>query len=159
MSQDAPENQAVAENQPAARQDVPASERSQSIEVVATATSWQAPLPPPAVMRQYEDILPGSAKGIYQRWETQSDHRMLMESAVVVGGSKRSYLGLVFAFILSLAIIASGTCIAIIVHPWAGSSVIGTGIAGLAGVFVYGTNSSRRERERKAADADAGRDW
>ena len=44
------------------------------------------------------------------------------------------------------------------VNPWAGVGVIGTGVAGLAGVFVYGTNSSRREREIKAADAyDAGR--
>ena len=158
MSQGDSENQAIAENQPAARRDDTALELSQSIEVVATATSWQGPLPPPAVLQQYEDVLPGSAKGIFQRWETQSDHRMRVESVTMDRDAKRSYTGLIFAFILSLTIVASGTYIAVAVEAWAGSSIICTGVAGLAGVFVYGTNSRRRERERKAADYDARRD-
>ena len=91
------------------------------------------------------------AERIVRNTELQSEHRIRMESTVIGGDSKRSYIGLVFAFILSLAIIASGTYIAVVVQPWAGSTVIGTGVAGLAGVFVYGTNSRRRERERKAS--------
>ena len=153
MSQDAPENQAIAENQPAARQDVPASERSQSIEVVATATSWQAPLPPPVALQQYDDVLPGSPERIFQMYEKQAEHRMRMESAVVLGDARRSDIGLVFAFILALLIIVLAFYVTIWIHPWVGASIIGTGVAGLAGVFVYGTNSRRRERERKSADS------
>ena len=86
--------------------------------------------------------------------ESQAEHRMEMEKTVIGGDSKRSYLGLFFAFILSVGIVSSGTYIAIFVHPGAGSFIIGSGVAGLAGVFVYGTNARRRERERKAADRD-----
>lgn len=91
------------------------------------------------------------AERIVRMTELQSEHRIRMESAVIGRDSKLSYIGLFFAFILSLMIIAPGTYIAVFVHPWAGSTVIGTGVAGLAGVFVYGTNSRRRERERKAS--------
>ena len=122
---------------------------NQSSRVTSITHSWSAPIPSPATLREFEMVVPGLAERIVRKTELQSEHRMKMESTVIGGDSKRSYIGLVFAFILSLAIIASGTYIAIVVHPWAGSSVIGTGVAGLAGVFVYGTNSRRRERERK----------
>ena len=160
MSQSDPENQAVSESQPAARQDVPASERGQSIEVVSatTTTSWRAPLPPPAALQQYDDVLPGSAKVIFQRWETQSSHRMRMESTVIGGDSKRGYLGIVCAFVLSLLMIGIGAYAIIWGNPWVGVAVFGTQTFGLASAFIYGTNSRRRERERKAADSAPRRD-
>ena len=158
MSQGDSENQAIAENQPAARRDDPALELGQSLELVATSTSWEGPLPPPAVLQQYEDVLPGSAKDIFQRSEKQSDHRMRMESAVILGDARRSDVGLVFAFILALTIIILAFYVMIWVNPWAGVTALSVDIAVIAGIFVYGTNSRRRERERKAADANSRRD-
>ena len=187
MNQDDTENQAIAENQPADQQSNPALERSQSVEIVSTTTSWRGPLPPPAVLRQYDDVLPGSAERIMRMMEEQASHRfqaenrriqieerrvqveadrvqverdrVQIEKGSVEAGSKRAYLGLASGFIISLIMIAIGASVIIWVNPWAGVGVIGTGVAGLAGVFVHGTNSRRRARERKAADADAGRDW
>ena len=187
MSQDDSENQAVSESQPADQQSNPALERSRSVEVVSTTISWRGPLPPPAVLRQYDDVLPGSAERIMRMMEEQASHRfqaenrriqieeqrvqveadrvqverdrVQIEKGSVEAGSKRAYLGLASGFIVSLIMIAIGAY-AIIwgSNPWVGVGVIGTGVAGLAGVFVHGTNSRRRDRERKAADADAGLD-
>ena len=144
-------------------------------------------MPPPTVLRQYDDVIPGSAERIMRMMEEQASHRIQaenrriqieadrvqveadlvqverdrvqVEKTAVVGESKRAYLGIACAFIFSLLLIALGAY-AIIggSNPWVGVSVIGTGVAGLAGVFVHGTNSRRRDRERKAADADAGLD-
>ena len=47
-------------------------------------------------------------------------------------------------------IVLGGFYVMINVHPWAGASVIGTQIAVIAGVFVYGTRSRRDERDRKS---------
>ena len=195
MNQDDTEDQAIAESQPADQQSNPALERSRSVEIVSTTTSWRGPLPPPAVLRQYDDVLPGSAERIMRTMEERASHRIQAENrriqieerrveieeqrvqverdrvqverdrvqiqkASVEAGSKRAYLGLASGFIVSLIMIAIGAY-AIIwgANPWVGVGVIGTGVAGLAGVFVHGTNARRRDRERKAADADAGRDW
>ena len=80
MSQDDPENQAITENQPAAQRSAPALERSRSVEVVSTSTSWRAPLPPPAVLRQYEGVLPGSAERIMRMMEERASHRFQAEN-------------------------------------------------------------------------------
>ena len=80
----------------------------------------------------------------------QSDHRIEMERTVLVGDSKRSYLGLLAATFLSLAVIGCGTYVIMNGHDWAGAVIIGVDVVGLAGVFVYGTNARRAERVQKA---------
>ena len=151
-----PDNESSHENQPAERRVDSVAESNQSVEIASVTqrtTAWRAPLPPPAMLEQYDALIPGAAERILRRWEKQSDHRMEMEKVSITGESKRSYIGLFFAFILSVIIISSGTYIAVFIHPGTGAFIIATGVAGLAGVFVYGTNARRHERERKA---DAG---
>ena len=83
--------------------------------------------------------------------ERQSDHRMQMDKMVISGGSRRSYLGLVAGFVLSAMVIGGGIYLIATGHDWAGASLVGLNLAGLAGVFVYGSKSSRDE-QRRAAD-------
>ena len=85
----------------------------------------------------------------------QEGDRIQTERTVAIAGSRRGYLGIVCAFILSLLIISLGAYSVIWGDAWVGVAVIGINIAGLAGVFVYGTNARRRERERIAADAES----
>ncbi len=82
--------------------------------------------------------------------EKQSNHRMHMEKTVIGGDSRRSYLGLAAAFFLSAMIIVGGVYLIVNGHDWAGGLLIGLDLVGLAGVFVYGTNARRAERDRKA---------
>ena len=82
--------------------------------------------------------------------EVQSGHRIQLEETVVGGDSKRAYLGLAAGFILSTMVIIGSIFLIVNGHDWAGTSLIGLNLVGLAGVFVYGSNSRRTERERKA---------
>ena len=114
------------------------------------SASWKGPLPPPEVLRSFEEIVPGAAGRILDMAERQSDHRIQMEKTAIVGDSRRSYLGLAAAFILSSAIIGGGIYLIINDHDWAGVSLIGLDVVGLAAVFLYGTKSRRAERDRKS---------
>ena len=150
-----PDDESPHENQPAERRVDSVAESNQSVVATVTQeTRWSAPLPPPAVLEQYDAVAPGAAERILRRWEKQSDHRMHVEKTVVEGDSRRSDRGLIFAFILSLLIISLGVYAVIWGNPWVGIAAIGINIAGIAGVFVYGTNVRERERERKASDGD-----
>ena len=82
--------------------------------------------------------------------EAQAANRIYVERTTVDGDSNRSYMGLAAGFILSVMIVLGGFYVMINGHPWAGASVIGTQIAVIAGVFVYGTRSRRDERDRKS---------
>ena len=73
--------------------------------------------------------------------EAQAANRIYVERTTVDGDSNRSYMGLAAGFILSVMIVLGGFYVMINGHPWAGASVIGTQIAVIAGVFVYGTRS------------------
>ena len=73
-----------------------------------------------------------------------------MEETVVTGDAARSYLGLILGFFIALAVLGCGTFVIIRGFEWHGVSLIIADVIGLAGVFVYGTNSRRREREQKA---------
>ena len=135
------------EDQPAARQaDVVSAAQPEVM-----AASWQGPLPPPATLRGFEEIVPGAALRILEMAEKQSAHRIQMERAVIDGDSRRADRGLIVGGILAALIVTGGLIVMITKDPWAGASIIGTSVAALAGVFVYGTNTRRAERHRKAA--------
>ena len=110
------------------------------------ASAWAGPLPEPEVLQGYESVIPGAANRILKMAERQSDHRMQMDKMVISDGSRRSYLGLVAGFFLSAMVIAGGIYLIATGHDWAGASLVGLNLAGLAGVFVYGSRSRRSEQ-------------
>ncbi len=133
-------------NQTAVRQAEVVSDES----VKVMAASWQGPLPPPATLRGFDEIVPRVARKILDMAEKQSVHRIQMEKTVVDGNSRRADRGLVVGGVLAALIVIGGLIVMIMRDPWAGASIIGTSVATLAGVFVYGTNTRRAERNRKA---------
>lgn len=105
-------------------------------------------MPPPDVLRSCEDVVPGAAERILVITEDQSKHRMAMEKDAQKGDFRITYLGLATAFTLSLTLIGVGAFTVCIGYAWAGTSIVGVNVAGLAGVFVYGSNVRRAQSER-----------
>ena len=131
--------------------DVVSSERREML------VSWEGPLPPPQTLEGYERVVPGSANRILQLVERQSEHRMEMEKALIDGDSRRSYLGLIAGFLLSGVVIGGGIFLVATDHDWAGASMIGVSLVGLASVFVYGSRGRGDDQERAydATDSDS----
>jgi len=109
------------------------------------------PLPHPDILRQYDEICPGSAERLMNMAERQSTHRMSMESTVVNGDDKRANRGLVFGLVISLAFLIVSGLLIYSGHDWAGAALASLDIIGLAAVFVVGTYSRRSERAEKTA--------
>jgi len=110
---------------------------------------FSGPLPHPSILKGYEEILPGSADRILTMAENQSKHRQKLESKVVSSNSRDSLLGVIFAFVLGVIGLIGGVYAAISGAEILGTIVSAGSIATLAGVFVYGTNSDRKERQSK----------
>jgi uncharacterized membrane protein len=106
-------------------------------------------LPGPNVLRQYNDIEPGTANRIILMAEQQAAHLQLLEKKTVYSGARDSLLGVVFAFILGMFIIDSVTIVILNGHSVSGTILCTTGISTLVGTFIYGTLSSRKERKEK----------
>ena len=90
-------------NRPAERQaDSVASQDKQTQMTVSATEVWAGPIPPPEALQKYEDLVPGAANRILEMAEGQTAHRIQIEKTVVRGDSWRSFLGLIFGFIVSM---------------------------------------------------------
>ena len=147
-------NQPVPQNQssPSETGSTPSSAILRSTSVT---TSFKGPIPPPIILAQYEEVVPGSAERLLAMVESQSAHRQALEKTVVNGDSKRAYLGLAAGFIVALAVVSGGGFLVYNGHDWAGASIITTVVVGLVGVFVYGTQTRKAERQEKQRNAPA----
>ena len=133
-------------------QQKPVDEQASVISSQSVEFTWQGPLPPPVILKEYESMLPGSAERILKMIEGQAAHRIEIESTVIKGDDRRSFMGLIFGFVIALA--ALGGAIFLIYNDKnvAGLIIATTAIAGLVGAFVYGASSRRAERTLKASN-------
>ena len=112
--------------------------------------AFSGPLPPPEVLRQYNEIVPGLASRIVAQAEAQTAHRISLENKVIDSDTRRSRQGLVCGFVVSLLCVAGGIVAVLMGHDWAGATIATGAVVALTGVFVYGTAMRRSERTEKA---------
>lgn len=55
---------------------------------------FSGPLPTPALLKEFDDVVPGCAERIIRMAEEQAKHRQLLEKTVIIGDSKRANQGL-----------------------------------------------------------------
>jgi len=124
-------------------------QNQKQLQVHRSVTAYQGPIPSPAMLREYDSVLPGSADRIIKMAEVQSRHRQEIETKFVNADLTNARTGLHYGLIIGLTAIVGG-CVCIGLGYQAGGSIIGgTGLTSLVGVFVYGTTSRRKERERR----------
>jgi len=112
------------------------------------AASISGPIPPPQVLQQYEQIIPGGAERILKMAEKQSDHRMSLERDVVKWNIAKSKGGMITATIITFAALYTAKEIAIHGNPYAASALAALNIVGLIGVALYNANIQKAERNK-----------
>jgi uncharacterized membrane protein len=109
-------------------------------------------LPPPDVLRGYNEIVPGAAERIIKMAEQQAQHRQSLERIVVEGGSKRANTGMWLGFIISMVVLGLSAVLIFNGYQVAGTVIGSVDLVSLAAVFVIGRVDQRRERVQKAAE-------
>lgn len=113
------------------------------------ASTYSGPIPPAGQLREYEEVLPGSADRILRMAENQADHRQDIEKIAVKGGSRRSWWGLWTGFAVAVIALILASILILNNHDWAGVT-LGTGdLVALVTVFVIGRVDQRKERVQK----------
>lgn len=117
---------------------------------------YSGPIPPPELLKGYEDVLPGAADRILVMAEKQSDHRRSMEKTVVESGARDSKLGIICGTIVCLVVMIVGLILSLVTD----TAVIGaflsiSGLASLVGTFIYGTKSNSNERKQKSSNTES----
>lgn len=107
-------------------------------------------LPVPEELERYEVLCPGITDRLMKSYENQVTHRISCEKVVIDGDSKRSSLGQIFAFVITVIILIGGFILILFDKSIAGLSSIFLAISSLVAVFIGGAVTRSKERQRKA---------
>ena len=107
------------------------------------------PLPDPRTLHEYDQIVPGMAERLLQKFEQQADHRMQLEAEVIRADIRRAGRGMIVGGVMAICGLFSGTGMVLLGHEGIGVSAIVTEFVSFAGLFVYQDQTRRKERDRK----------
>lgn len=98
--------------------------------------AFYGPIPPPDLLKAYNEIDPEFGNRIITMAEKQQDHRINLETQVIKGDIHRANLGLWFAPFIACAGIGCGTYILVIGREASGLALIFVPLATLVGIFI-----------------------
>ena len=108
--------------------------------LIAIYQEFAGPIPPPSMMKQYEETLPGSADRILKMAENQSEHRQWMEKKELSFANREVHIGQMLGFFIGAIAIVTGVYAALNGAPIPGGFIGTAGVVGLVSVFVIGSN-------------------
>lgn len=98
------------------------------------SVQFSGPIPPPALLKQYNEALPDGAERIVQMAEQQSAHRRAMETR-----------GQFFGFSLALIVLVGAIVLIALDKKVEGLIALVGSVATLAGLFVYRESQERKQ--------------
>lgn len=114
------------------------------------AVSFSGPIPPPDLLRGYEEVCAGLADRMFAFVEKQGDHDREIEKQVVAIQAHRSKaqlmearIGQCFAFLITVAAMLIGGYTALRGHELAGGIIGVGGVGGIVTTFVIGRPRSK----------------
>lgn len=128
-------------------------EAVKDVVIKAIQSEFSGPIPPPNIIKGYEEILPGAADRIIRMAETQACHRQAMEKKMVDSESRDSLLGIFFAFSLGIGCLIAAVVMVIFVPQNAGAisaAVLGvTGIGSITSSFIRSIKGTNERNQKK----------
>ncbi len=125
-------------------------QRASSEQQLVSAEYYEGIIPHPRLMREWEEVVPGSADSIFKRFEEQSKHRIKIEEKVVGANNFKLIIGPIFAFIIAMTTIGGGIWIALATPTTAGA-ILG-GFLTLSGLGTVVTPFLVTEFRKKKED-------
>lgn len=120
-----------------------------AVGIIAQASSYSGPIPPPDLLAKFDGIIPNGADRILKMAEAQSKHRQCIEKWAVIGGTILSHFGVLCAACIALSALYLGYRLIMNGQVIPGAVLGGGGLTGLVAAFIYGTRSRRKEREQR----------
>lgn len=98
--------------------------------------SFSGPMPPPELLREYESIIPGIAKEMFDMVKDDASHIRNMQEKALQAKKDEIRIGQIFGFLIGIAALVAGTITSVMGAPLAGGFIGGSGVIGLVTVFV-----------------------
>ncbi|WP_458424591.1 DUF2335 domain-containing protein [Methylorubrum extorquens] len=115
--------------------------------VVERGAYWRGPLPPPAVIEEFRDLVPDAPERIFRQWEGESEHRRAYEKTALEASIRRDLIGQLSATLFALSALAVAVFALWMGEPWVAGVIGGGTIASVVGAFLYRRGPDRMKDE------------
>ena len=105
---------------------------------------WQGPLPPPEMLKLYNDAFPNGAERIFTEVQRQATHRIELEKRLIPEQLRQSERGQLFGLVVALSFLIAAFVLVALGHGLYGTIIGSIDLVALVTVFVIG----RREQDR-----------
>lgn len=123
--------------------------QQQRAQVIAAEASFSGPIPPPAMLEQYQRLVPDAPERILRMAEKNQEHRQALEAKVIPARVARERWGQIFGFIIALSVIALGGSLLAYDKSVTGLTLILGALVALVSVFVYTDRAKRKDLAEK----------
>src|ERR1035437_1951310 len=100
-------------------------------------------IPSPEVLAKYNSIIPGLAERIVAHAEKQSMHRTILEKKLLMSNIRKSYLGLVFGFLIGSLGVGGGIWLTFSGFNVTGIFFSSASLVSLVMSFIYGSQNKK----------------
>jgi uncharacterized membrane protein len=100
-------------------------------------------IPPPDILAKYNSIIPGLAERIVAHAEKQSLHRADLERKLLISNIRKSYLGLVFGFLICSLGVGGGIWLTFSGFNLTGIVFSSASLVSLVMSFIYGSQNKK----------------
>lgn len=114
-------------------------------EVSAQFRHWSGPLPSPDSLREFNEVVPGSASKIVDAFVEQGNHRRQLERQLVVGTERRADLGQRLVFTFLVLVVVLGGVVALAENGAAGALIITAGLGSGVALYILGGRTPHEE--------------
>lgn len=140
----------MAKRYPTQQTSIKRQEPQREINTQITATGFIGPLPPPEILRGYEEALPGTAERIIRMAEKEQDARLEAQSKTIDSEISDGRKGVIFAFTLGIGALAVAALVVATVPQIGGaiaSAVIGMGgMTSIIGTLITSTRIRDKDK-------------
>jgi uncharacterized membrane protein len=112
---------------------------------------YKGPIPPPAMLKQFDEISPGLALKIIENSFEQSRHRREIEKHVIEKNTESRKLGMFIGGGLGFTALVGAVITAVMGQPWVAGILVGAVTGGLVTSFFGSFNRQKAETKTKAA--------
>ena len=102
-------------------------------------------LPPPEILQKYNSVVPGLADRIVAQAEKQTFHRISLEKKLLTSNIWKSFLGLVFGFLISSLGIGGGLYLTSVGFNVIGIIFSSATLVSLVMSFIYGSQYRKNQ--------------
>jgi len=118
---------------------------------------FSGPLPPPDLLKHYDEIQNGFAERIIKMAEQDAEHTRDMQRRILEAKKSEVSLGQIFGFLIGVIALICGTVAAINDQPVVGALIGSGGVLGLVSIFIYGRAKEEKETKEENKEIKQGK--